>query len=79
MVAIAGRDGRGSRTSVIRETVRVTTLMLDRYVDPLVWYRVVRTDVVLLVNRYPDGGLGFHVGVNPVAAIASIFARYGCD
>jgi hypothetical protein len=68
-----------ARRGVRQVDGRVTVLVLDGYVDPLALYRVVDTDVVVVVGAQADGTWRYSIGVHPRAYgrvdLGPVFAR----
>ena len=56
-----------ARAAIQKVVGRVTLLSPEAYVDPLALYRVVATDLSLIMVPREDGATGYHVGVHPRA------------
>jgi len=56
-----------ARAAIQKVVGRVTVLAPEAYVDPLALYRVVDTDLSLIMVPREDGATGYHVGVHPRA------------
>jgi hypothetical protein len=56
-----------ARAAIQKIAGRVTLLSPEAYVDPLALYRVVDTDLSLIMVPREDGATGYHVGVHPRA------------
>lgn len=68
-----------ARRGVRQVDGRVTVLVLDGYVDPLAFYRVVDTDLAVVVGAQAEGAWRYTIGVHPRAYgridLGPVFAR----